>query len=199
MILCNGQPKTGTHLLVKTVRLFEGCKTKAIHSHYNADRVIPDDLRKRVKHIEIIRNPRNVLMSWARFTDGFWKRENIFKYIPNILDNYHKHLIYIEDPDVLTVKFEKLLTDPTELDKIAEFIDRPLIEDHFKKLWGDTYTFTGTKEKPVNLSNWKDYWPKPIEQDYEGWDSRWDKYGGYDLEERLGYDPYETFVRKTDG
>ena len=188
MILCNGAPKTGTHLLFKAVRLFDGCAAAAVHGHHDLNKMPPKGVNK---HVEIVRNPRNAVCSMVRFSKLEVTRDNILKLIPTVLERCNNHLMWVRDSAVLTVRFEKLLTDPVELQRIAEYIGKPLIENHFKELWGNTHTFTDA------LSNWKDHWPTPLETDFAEFDAAWSKYGGYSYEEELNYDPNQTYLRQT--
>ena len=168
MILCNGSPKTGTHLLVKAVRLFGGDAQLSNHNH-NPNLSEP--------HIHIIRNPRNALISYLRMSKIELLRSNIIKEMPRFIAEYSEYIKLLDRKDVLTVTFENLLTDESELEKISAFIDLPLIDNHFRKLWGQTMTFTG------ELSNWRDHWA------HTKIDRKWQEYGGLALESALGYAP----------
>jgi hypothetical protein len=184
MILCNGTPKAGTHLLKRAVLRFDRYFEKAQHAHvsYSQAALIGKDR----KHIHIVRNPRNVLISWLRFNGIPLTRENIIEEMPKTIKRVRAFLPWLEDPNTLTVKFELLLADPAELQKIADYLGEPLSKDHFKKLWGRTQTFT------EDLSNWRDHW-RPSHA------KKWEEAGGLALEKKLGYNMDDVFIRRCDG
>lgn len=167
MIICNGSPKTGTHLLVKAARLFGGNAMLSSHNH---------DPKLTVPHIHIIRNPRNALISYLRMNKSELTRSNIITEMPSFIAEYSEYIGLLNLNDVLTVTFEDLLTDESELLRISKFIGLPLIEGHFRKLWGQTATFTG------DLSNWRNHWHTKAAR-------KWVEYGGDTLEAALGYSP----------
>ena len=164
---CNGSPKTGTHLLQKAVKLFGGYATFATHNHNPS-------LASR--HIHIIRNPRDALISYLRMNNVELLRSNIIKEMPRFIEEYSEYIPLLSRSDVLTVTFENLLTDESEIGKISQFLNLPLTDDHFRKLWGETYTFTG------RLSDWKSHFTHPKTT------RKWKEFGGLDLEKELGYD-----------
>lgn len=172
MISCNGSSKTGTHALLKTVYLFGGMGFTATHNH------IPFDTEQVLgKHIHIRRNPRNVLISWIRFTKQKLREDVIIKNMPYIIDEMKGYLGWLTDDKVLNVSFEDLLTDENELNRISDFIGLPLTDNHFKKLWGNTPTFTN------NLSDWQWYWQSELVQ------KAWVANDGHILETLMGYSP----------
>jgi len=166
MIHCNGSPKTGTHLLVKSVRMFNS----VLVSHNHNPKLSSD------KHIHIKRNPRNALISYLRMDKVELTPNNIINRMKTFIDEYSKYIHLLDDKAILNVSFEDLLTDENELKRIAEYIDLPLVDNHFKLLWGNTMTFTGS------LSNWRDYWCNDIVDS-------WFIFGGVELERALGYNP----------
>ncbi len=164
-IICNGSPKTGTHLLLKSIYLFGGLGYTAVHKH--------DPNLSNCIHIK--RNPRNVLISYIRhFDKSNLTTENITKHIPIIIKEMSSYINLLSDSNVLNVSFEKLLTNSNELERISKFIDLPLIDDHFKKIWGNTPTFTN------KLSNWREHWNEEI-------NNKWIELGGVELENTFGY------------
>lgn len=169
-VVCTGAPKSGTHLLLKAVRLFYSNIGLPFHEH------VPHESRKvGEKYINIIRNPRNTLISWLRFSRLPVDEKHLIEEMPAIIKEGAGYLGWLEDDDCLNVRFEALNTDPRELDKIAAYIDKPLIKDHYSKLWGGTKTFTG------RLSHWPPYWTPRAK-------AEWKRLGGINLEARLGYE-----------
>jgi hypothetical protein len=181
MILSNGTPKAGTHLPLIAVRLFDGMNTAGVHNHLRCG----EDLSKYSHHIHIIRNPRNILFSWMKFTKVELTRENIINEIPVTLQRIKDFEGYLTDPNTLTVRFELMLTDPQELQKIADYLELPLIDDHFKKIWGRGPTFMTDKVQNKH-TDWRDYW----NDTYEG---VWSFHGGYEVENALNYNPHKEY------
>lgn len=182
MLICNGSPKTGTHLLLKTLVLFgEDCKL-AIHSH------TPYSQKKDgVKYINIFRSPRNVIGSWLRFTRQDVTEQNLIKNIPSLVQEMFGYVEWWTDKSdkdfVLNVKYEELLTNYKIIDDIATFINKAKKVDHFKKIWGGTPTFTNTP------FIWRDHWTDVLE-------ATWVNNGGLILENAIEYDPYKVWIRR---
>ena len=168
-IVCTGASKSGTHLLLKAVRLFYGNIGLPFHSHVPHAHKESDK-----KYINIIRNPRNTLISWVRFNRLPIDEKHLIQEIPDIIAEGAEYLGWLADDDALNVRFEELNTTPSELDKIAEFIDMPLVDKHYSKLWGGTKTFTG------KLSHWPPFWTPEVAK-------CWTEHGGDNLERQLGY------------
>lgn len=168
MIVCNGSPKTGTHLLLKAVYLFGGVGFSASHAHKSFG------CRILGKHLHIKRNPRNVLLSWVRFSGNELKTHNIISEIDHIIKEMTTYKGWLDDGETLNVSFELLLSDKKELERVSGFLGLPLVDDHFSLLWGGTRTFTN------NLIKWKDHWNDEINE-------VWVKAGGLELEKDFGY------------
>ncbi len=168
-IVCTGASKSGTHLLLKAVRLFYGNIGLPIHDH------VPHYAKKpNQKYINIVRNPRNVLLSWVRFNRLPVDEKHLIQEMPTIIKEGSDYIGWLDDSDCLNISFEEMNTNPKEVAKIAQFIGKPLIDGHYSKLWGSTATFTG------RLSHWPPYWTKNVAD-------CWKHYGGENLEARLGY------------
>ena len=168
-VVCSGAPKSGTHLLLKAVGLFGGHLDQPEHLH---EPYWHKSARKR--YINIKRNPRNTLISWVRYNRLPLDEESIFSQVAIVVAEGFTYIPWLSDRDTLTVEFENLNSDPQELAKIAEFIGKPLVKDHYPKLWGSTKTFTG------KLSNWREHWTPALE-------AEWVRCHGIELEQALGY------------
>lgn len=191
MILCNGAPKTGTNLLLKAIRMFPGQMHNCKHGHVPYDQ--RNKLQKFTKHVQIYRNPRNQLISWLRMKNIPPTLKNMAEQMPVIMKYNNEHEIWLRKAALLNihvVRFEYLLTDPNELQKLADYLKLDLIPNHFEKLWGGSYTFTN------NLSNWQDHWPKPIENAYTPFMRKWREAHGLHYEQLMGINPQETFLRQ---
>lgn len=168
MIICNGSPKTGTHFSLKAVRMFGGRCILAVHRH---DVAVDSSNHK---HIHIIRCPRNALVSYLRMQKIEPLRSNIIKEIPRFIEEYTGYLHYLDDDNTLNIRFESLLNNPEELNKIAVFLDKPLAHDHFNRMKGGTATYNETP------SDYKEFWHSKIAR-------KWAEFGGDVLESKLGY------------
>jgi hypothetical protein len=180
MLICNGSPKTGTHLLLKTLYLFGGDCKLAIHNHVQyAHR------KENVTHINIFRSPRNVIGSWLKFTGQELTEVNFIKAIPTLVKEMFDYVEWYTKPpeNCLNVKFEELLTLPKITIDIGKFLNKTPVKDHFKKIWGGTPTFSG------KLFIWRDHWTSDI-------DTTWVNSGGLILENDLQYDPDQVWIRK---
>lgn len=154
VVLCNGIPKSGTHALVRAVQLL-GCETEHVHTPYSD--------KASGKQILITRNPKNTLISWLRFTgekvtQGFLM--GLFKSYDGypLYDSYARYQPYQEDKDTLIVRFEELFSDGgSSLERVADFIGVPLLDDAYDNIEGLTLTYTG------KLSDWRDHWSDLVE------------------------------------
>lgn len=178
MIVVNGSPKTGTNLLLKTVVMFGAEAKLAIHDHIPYSRKSLD-----AKYLHITRSPRNVVASWVRFNKLELNEKNYIDNIPYIVQEMSEYIGWMTDADTLHIKFEELLTDSTQIDRIGAYIGLPPITDHWLNIWGGTPTFTNS------LSVWRDFWTP-------GMAVEWVKNGGIELENVLGYDPSKEWVRE---
>ena len=172
MLYCGGAPKSGTNLLLKAISLFNTNDDVRKH-HYGFDKPFPfeDDAHPQV---QIIRNPRNTLISWVRFKSLPRNNDTIIKSMELCIDYMNSHFDCIADDRWHTVRFEELLSDPKVIEGIGEYLGLPLVENHFEKLWGDTSTFTN------DLTDWKDWWTEEVN---EAWTTK----GGVELETKMNY------------
>lgn len=169
MILCNGSPKTGTHLLLKAARMFGGRCVLSVHRHD----IAIDSIEH--QHIHIIRCPRNALISYLRMQNIEPLRSNIIKEIPRFIEEYSSYLHYLDDQNTLNIRFESLLNNPSELDRIAGFLGKPLVLNHFDRIKGGTATYNETP------SEYKEFWLNSTIA------RKWTEFGGDVLESKLGY------------
>jgi len=179
MIICNGAYKTGTHLLWKAVLMFGYEFNPESHRHDP----YPHSYADTDKHLHITRSPRNVVASWLKFNKIPFSEENYIGQIEYIIDNMSVYVGWLSAPNTLNIKFEELLTDPNQINVIAEFIGMEPVENHFIDLWGQTPTFT------PDPSIWRDFWTPVIA-------TKWVESGGLELEMALGYDPMKVWVRE---
>ena len=169
-IICTGSPKTGTHALLKAVRLFYNHIGLPEHMH------LPHSHKKlNRRHVHITRNPRNTLVSWIRFNREKVTTGSLIGHVPQIIKENFGYAPYLSDADLVhNVRLEELLSEPSVIEGVGKFIGLPIAENHFADIWGDTYTFTG------KLSEWQDYWSDDV-------DAAWVAHNGPELEKALGY------------
>lgn len=90
------------------------------------------------------------------------------------VDHYRKYLPWKKDSDTLVVSFEAMLTDDTELRRIAQWLNAPFQEDAFEVLYGGSRTWSG------RLSDWREHWNEEVNE-------RWAACGAQVLQDELGY------------
>ena len=167
MILCNGIPKSGTHALLKAVQLLGCVNARQDHVAYRSD------MDRRVKkHIYIHRDPRDMLVSWVRFSCPAVTKGYLIGAIKDygalgcsIAEAIERFDDWIGAPSVLTVEFQALTSDDREMRRIAKYLDVPFLDDAFDNLEGGTPTWTG------KLSHWEDYWSAEVD------DAWWEYFG----------------------
>ncbi len=201
LVICNGNPKAGTHALVKTVELLGipwdhtgQCRLgHCILGHWSTSNPPPqvtaylvkkeldETAKPDFKHIHIVRNPRNMLVSWVRFSTGECSPGRLISAFKNyvlnkpIYDEFVAYVGWLDFPGVLTVRFEELTGDKGETaQKIADFLGVPVLPDTVERRLGGTVTWTG------KLSHWPDYWSDEIE-------AAWVEARGPEIEEMFGY------------
>lgn len=182
MITCTGFPKSGTHMLGKTMELIGvplvftevPGKDFAIIGHYPFSGKRPDG-----KCIHIIRNPKNVLVSWVRMG-----RKNVAPgyLVSAIHNNFNNESLYdgmmgyaefLDDPETLNVRFEDVIADKED-QRIADFVGVEILPGVSEHRLGGTKTWTG------KLSVWEDFWFPRLEEE-------WIKGKGPELESVFGY------------
>jgi len=188
MIIANGAFKCGTHYLEKYLRGYQGVKpSEVMQKHYRYGRV----LKPGHKLINIIRNPRNMAISWHRMRNKNAKiPTSLISKIPEVIKNTKPFIGWLSNKRVLNVRFEDLASDDAMLQIVGDFICREPISDHRAKAWSNTRTFTG------NLSIWQEY-----EENGELlWNDKaqevWERGGGLELEAALGYDVHKPVIAR---
>ncbi len=184
VVICNGNPKAGLHALLRTVELLgipldvtgQGKTGHCIGGHWPLSN--PPLVGK---HIHIIRNPRNMLVSWTRFTRGDFAPGfliSAFKsyYLKKpIYEEFMDYVPYLRRKGILTVRFEGLAEgDGDTAESIAAFIGTPMLPGVIERRLGGTITWTG------KLSIWEDYWSDAIEE-------AWVEARGLEIEKAFGY------------
>ena len=167
----NGLAKTGTHALNKTIQLL-GVPSKVAHLPYSER---PDG-----KTVCIFRNPRNVIISWLRFTGRPLTQGKIIEQIKNyqgvgIAAAGNEFTQYLIDDSVLAVRYEELISDGGKtVEQIAAYLGVPVLDDCYPNIKGLTLTWTGAP------SDWEKHWTDEI-------DIVWKEYGGAELEGAWNY------------
>lgn len=166
--LINGLPKSGTHAALKGAQLLgiptvvgEVWDRRATLAH------VPYALRGQVAqdfaaHVFVVRNLRNVLLSWMR-----WRSIPITQggMISTIADydgiglpaTCEAFAPWLSEPGVHVVRFEALIADDATLRGIAAYLGVPYLEDAFANLPGLTRTWSG------QLSDWTAHWTPAVD------------------------------------
>lgn len=165
-VYANGIPKSGTHALAKTIQLL-GVPCEMAHEPYVS--------KPGGKTICTFRNPRNIIISWLRFTGQPVTQGMLIETMQTfesegIAAAGSKYTPYLTDPDVLCVRYEDLYTDGgATVAQIADFLGVPVLDDCYPNITGLTMTWTGSP------SQWQDHWTDAI-------GAAWKEYGGEELE-----------------
>ncbi|SDR37825.1 Sulfotransferase domain-containing protein [Pseudovibrio sp. Tun.PSC04-5.I4] len=218
MIICNGTPKTGTHLLTKLLKnaklqqldgsliyrdpsikmrqkgenppSLEGLLSKDdnifTHAHVTCDDYSRNVFSK-LKHVFIIRNPRNVAISWLRQRVTQSSNINLCAeclvdlisrgiFGQSIPEHYRKYIDWIHHGNTCVVHYENLLDlSSKEYQKIYSYLQIDT-RTHNTFTLGNSVTWTG---KPSDWTQ-SSLWTAEVE-------TAWKNAGGESLEESLGY------------
>lgn len=137
-IVTTGFPKSGTHMLAKACQLLG---QPSVASHYRYTDEIPAG-----KRVFIKRDPRNIVCSWLRFNN---KPVSPGMFITAFRKFQDKALVeemgecvgWLTDPNTLVTSFESLISDESELMRIAEHLGVPYIPGAWALLPGLTMTY----------------------------------------------------------
>ena len=182
LVICNGNAKAGLHVLVKTVELLgvpwdhtgRGKPDHCLSGHWPSSNPPPNG-----KHIHIIRHPKNMLVSWVRFTRSEFATGYLIAAFKSyfagkpIYEEFMDYAPWLDDPEVLNIRFEALLADQED-QRIADFIGVPMLPEVSERRPGGTISWSG------KLSHWPDYWSDEIE-------AAWQKARGPEIEKVFGY------------
>ncbi len=170
MVTTSGFPKTGTHALVKAVRLL-GHPCHVEH--------LPFGAKVNDKHIFIKRDPRNVVCSWLRFTGNpvtpgmFITSFRRFQE-QSLVDEMAKFDGWLTDSKTLVVRYEDLIASDAEMRRIADYIDTAYISGAYESLPGMTHTWNSEH------SDYRTIWTPEV-------DDAWRAARGFELLSRWGY------------
>ena len=182
LVICNGNAKAGRHALTKTVELLGvpwdqhdvGKPGRCVSGHWPTRNPPPEG-----KHIHVIRHPRNMLVSWVRFTKAEFAPGYLigsfksFSMGRPIYEEFAGYVGWLTEPGVLTVSFEDLIADKADT-VIAEFLGVPVAPGIPERRPGGTVTWSG------ELSDWTEYWSDEIE-------AAWQTARGPEIERMFGY------------
>ena len=139
------------------------------------------------KMVHIVRNPRNVAISWMRHRNkqspNFRvSEENLLKIIENkmfgmsVVEYYSGFTGWINSKLALNLKFEEIFEEKKKTVKsFSSYLQLDHKEIDMNKVFGRGSTFTG------NWSDWKEWWSQDVEE-------AWIRSSGIELEEKLGYE-----------
>lgn len=182
-VIVNGIPKHGTHLLLRAVEVCGVAVTSSVregeatlyHLPFSKKKVFET---KHALHLFTKRNPRNAFISLLRSERSSLDSETLMNRMKNI--NGHglsyvrfckPFLDWLYHPQVVVIDFDNLVSDPSELERIAIALGKPFEPSFHAKLNSPTRTWTG------NLSNWTklESWTDEVEM-------TWEKIGGVKLD-----------------
>lgn len=198
-VLANGVPKSGTNVLIKLGELM-GFKTGNCtrenkptvpggfnHGHVSSlyRDVVQDNFDV---HIQIIRDPRNVLLSWCRHRERDWSEESLLWGIENYHEGvsmaqyYSLFVPWIAEHDVVFVRFETMFTSPLEIMNVCKAVGVPYDRSFIENLEGGTRTYY------ADHSDWPKHWTPKV-------DRKWHEYNMPFFERWLGYDWEGPYVK----
>lgn len=170
MITTSGFPKSGCHALAKACQLLgQPCRPEHL----------PFGSAVQTPHLFIKRDPRNLLVSWLRFTaqpvtPGMtitaFRR---FQTRP-LVEEMAEYQGWLTDPGTLVVRYEDLIADDTEMRRIALHLGVPYIEGAWEALPRLTYSWRWPH------STWRTVWTPEV-------DAVWQAEGGPELMAAWGY------------
>lgn len=204
-LLITTVPKSGTHLLSKAIKLMTGQQAfwgkdvdtvnpwelnsiydnqfyllHAICTPYNYDLI----KYRNFKVILMIRDPRDVLISWAHWlkespgNKGFYECHTLSDLISCLIKNYRlshletqtlveffeQYLCWLQYPDVYITSFEKLvgplgggdqISQENEIINLSTFLDIPLKQPKIKKISKALFGDTATFRQG-KIGSWKE-------------------------------------------
>ena len=170
-VFTNGFPKSGNHALVKACELL-GVPCKV--NHRGTQEGLPEGT---THHLLIVRDPRDVVISMLRFnrqpvTPGmFIARLRCFEFA-HLVEEMALFEPWLKTAFV--VRYEDLIRDSTEMERIAAHLGTPYFEGTWEELPGLTYTWNDVH------SDYRKIWNPHLEE-------TWAKDGGKELLARWGY------------
>lgn len=176
-VICNSMPKSGTHALIRAVELLGLPDVQLAHAAYG--QLDPTA----GKHLYIIRDPRNNLISRTRASAYPLTQGSLMLKLRNFEDglSYRDYAAgffsWIDDPATHVVRFEALIGDGgATLRGIADFLGVPYLDDAYPHIIGPTVTWTG------QLSDWRSEpaWTPVVEEAFQA-------EGGAEVAARYGY------------
>ena len=216
MIICNGCSKSGTHFLTSLMKamgktqlggtlikrpnaplrtttiyplaaFFAADNDHFVHAHLIWRAQLAAQLAAH-RHLFIIRNPRNIALSWMRhrsrqtesLTESAALLERIVRggmfgqSVPSFID---LHRGWLTDDHVCAVRFEDLVAhDEDSLVRIAAHVGAVPDPAYYEGAFGEGSTYT------TRLSDWADspYWSEVVE-------TAWHESGGPRVSAALGY------------
>jgi len=171
-VFCNGFPKSGNHALVKAVELL-GLPARVNHVPFIGMQTAPINQ----PHVFIVRDPRNVIVSWLRFnrksvTPGtFLAAFRKFQDRP-LVEEMADYAPWLEIGHV--VSYEALIAGPLSMRKMASYLGVPYLEGAWQELPGLTVTWNAVK------SDYRSVWTPAVIKAWYG-------EGGGELLTRWGY------------
>jgi len=172
-IICNGFPKAGNHALQKAVELLG---QPASVNHISFTEGISKDIDL---HLHIIRDPRNIVISWLRHNDEsvtpgmFISRFRKFQ-SKSLVEEMAEYEGWLTDTRTIIIRYENLVTDINVMKDLATYMEVPYLAGAWEELPGLTRTWNAIK------SDYNTVWTDDIQ-------NVWVEEGGPGLLTRWGY------------
>lgn len=173
MVRVNGMYKSGTHAGMKACALL-GWPSSHHHEPYRADFINGD------KHVFMVRDPRNMLVSWLRFQSRAVSPGMLITAMreyaggPPLLTTLAAFRPWLNDPATFVLRFEDLIASAAPMRSLATYLDTPYLEGAWEVLPGLTETWTGT------YSDYRTVWTQDVER-------VWSELGGSEALKEWGY------------
>lgn len=180
-LVCNGFPKAGNHALWKAVELL-GVPGGVNHVPYVAEHATQRGvlaMRSRLRHVFIIRDPRDVIVSWLRFNrDAVTPGKIIAAFrrfrVGPLVDELEDYAGWLRDPWTHVIRYEALIRDDGTMRELADYLGVPYIAGAWEQLPNHTKTWNAVH------SDHREHWTPEVA-------AVWAAEGGPELLARFGY------------
>jgi hypothetical protein len=184
IVLVNGIPKSGTHVLVRAMDVYG---VAHFHDHVDTSN-IRATCRKHPRHIIITRELRDTLTAYIHHAGLPYTQDSLI-YIFHRYHSQQHYSTYVEGfvgwrkvPSVLFTRFEDLVYRNHHLPDIASYVEAPYSDSDYDQIINyKTRTYRGPRH-----SKWTDVWSPAM-------DVLWEEYGMPRLNALWGYNDGDVY------